>query len=510
MKRPTCPILCWASAEEGSCTFGGRISFRPAQEVDVAGPGGIEFERFGVREPYWATLLEESRLIGSERVADESVGGTAGQERPDDIGRPEHSVTGVARNSLAGETGSETSERVTVDGDSSGAAAGGSKEFNQSLARLEMNSLEVKHFLDSIEQRISRMEPRLDEIRGVGDRPPAGDAALPRAEVEGVSGLQDSPPGIDAPGAFHDPPAAPGPTTERRRRAQGLPVERRRAPHAVPVVPDEKEPWDRAEMLAFMRRRRIPMGVTAALVVAVLASVAFRGRPRSDAPHQAEKGVTAPTMAAGDKRPKSSAEIPMLSAEPFGQSVTRAAARTSQATGPPHVIEQGVAAPPSSAAPARRATSGQEDLTSTAAPDATLPSPTPDVPGSTNGAVSGAGDRAEAEIAPTGTTSSARVGSLPTSRRINVSSGVMAGNLLYSTKPPYPKGIAGLFHVQGEVVMQAIISKKGRVQNVRVVSGHYMLRGAAKDAVRTWRYRPYLVNGAPVEVATIVTVEFRK
>ncbi len=86
----------------------------------------------------------------------------------------------------------------------------------------------------------------------------------------------------------------------------------------------------------------------------------------------------------------------------------------------------------------------------------------------------------------------------------------MAGNLLYSTKPAYPKGIAGLFHVQGEVVMQAIISKKGRVQNVRVVSGHYILRGAAKDAVRTWRYRPYLVNGTPVEVATIVTVEFRK
>lgn len=91
-----------------------------------------------------------------------------------------------------------------------------------------------------------------------------------------------------------------------------------------------------------------------------------------------------------------------------------------------------------------------------------------------------------------------------------MSSGVMAGNLIYSRQPAYPHGLAGLFHTQGEVVMQAIISKRGHVENLRVISGHFMLRGAAKDAVRTWRYRPYIVNGTPVEVATIVSVEFRR
>ncbi len=86
----------------------------------------------------------------------------------------------------------------------------------------------------------------------------------------------------------------------------------------------------------------------------------------------------------------------------------------------------------------------------------------------------------------------------------------MAGNLIYSRPPTYPKGLAGLFHTQGQVVLQAIISKNGRVQNLRVISGHYMLRGAAKDAVRTWRYRPYSIHGVPVEVATIISVEFHR
>ena len=86
----------------------------------------------------------------------------------------------------------------------------------------------------------------------------------------------------------------------------------------------------------------------------------------------------------------------------------------------------------------------------------------------------------------------------------------MAANLIYSRPPVYPGGIAGLFHVQGTVILQAIISKSGRVVNLRVISGHRMLRGPAKDAVETWRYRPYVVNGNPVEVATIVSVDFHR
>ena len=59
-------------------------------------------------------------------------------------------------------------------------------------------------------------------------------------------------------------------------------------------------------------------------------------------------------------------------------------------------------------------------------------------------------------------------------------------------------------------VLQVIISRTGVVENVRPIRGHYLLRKSASDAVRTWRYRPYYVNGRPVEVATIVSVDFRR
>ena len=86
----------------------------------------------------------------------------------------------------------------------------------------------------------------------------------------------------------------------------------------------------------------------------------------------------------------------------------------------------------------------------------------------------------------------------------------MAGNLLYSPTPKYPRGFASLFHTQGQVTLQAIIARNGRVEDLRVLSGHHLLRGAAEDAVRTWRYRPYVISGVPVEVATIITVEFHR
>jgi protein TonB len=62
--------------------------------------------------------------------------------------------------------------------------------------------------------------------------------------------------------------------------------------------------------------------------------------------------------------------------------------------------------------------------------------------------------------------------------------------------------------VQGQVLLTAIISKDGSIQDLRVLSGHPLLVQAALDAVRQWRYKPYLLNGEPVEVETTVTVNF--
>jgi outer membrane biosynthesis protein TonB len=57
--------------------------------------------------------------------------------------------------------------------------------------------------------------------------------------------------------------------------------------------------------------------------------------------------------------------------------------------------------------------------------------------------------------------------------------------------------------------MQAIISKEGTIEDVHVIKGHRLLRSAAANAVRTWRYRPFLLDGQPVEVATTVSVDFK-
>jgi periplasmic protein TonB len=94
-----------------------------------------------------------------------------------------------------------------------------------------------------------------------------------------------------------------------------------------------------------------------------------------------------------------------------------------------------------------------------------------------------------------------------TPRALSISSGVMAGNLLDKTLPQYPV-IARTARIQGTVVLQATIAKDGTIQNLRVINGPPMLQQAAIDAVRSWRYKPYLLNGEPVEVETTINVVF--
>jgi protein TonB len=91
--------------------------------------------------------------------------------------------------------------------------------------------------------------------------------------------------------------------------------------------------------------------------------------------------------------------------------------------------------------------------------------------------------------------------------RVRVSAGVQQGNLITQVKPIYP-AIAKSARIQGAVVLQAEISKQGTIENLRVISGHPMLVQNALDAVKQWRYKPYLLNGEPVPVETTITVNF--
>src|ERR1700734_4094510 len=92
-------------------------------------------------------------------------------------------------------------------------------------------------------------------------------------------------------------------------------------------------------------------------------------------------------------------------------------------------------------------------------------------------------------------------------QRVRVSQGVSAGLLVRRVNPPYPP-LARQARISGQVVLHAVIAKDGSIENLTLVSGHPMLAPAAIEAVKQWKYRPYLLNGEPVEVDTEVLVNF--
>jgi periplasmic protein TonB len=94
-----------------------------------------------------------------------------------------------------------------------------------------------------------------------------------------------------------------------------------------------------------------------------------------------------------------------------------------------------------------------------------------------------------------------------TPQRVRVSQGVTQGLLIKRIQPTYPP-LARQARIQGTVLLQAEISKTGDIQNLRLISGHPMLAPAAIEAVKQWKYRPYILNGEPVDVETQITVNF--
>ncbi|HKH98095.1 MAG TPA: energy transducer TonB, partial [Candidatus Sulfotelmatobacter sp.] len=94
-----------------------------------------------------------------------------------------------------------------------------------------------------------------------------------------------------------------------------------------------------------------------------------------------------------------------------------------------------------------------------------------------------------------------------TPQRVRISQGVTKGLLIQRVEPTYPP-LARAARVQGEVILSAVIDTNGEIKNLQLVSGHPMLVPSAITAVRQWRYKPYLLNGQPVEVETTITVIF--
>jgi len=127
----------------------------------------------------------------------------------------------------------------------------------------------------------------------------------------------------------------------------------------------------------------------------------------------------------------------------------------------------------------------------------------PDIPG----AVAGMGGQDGAlESIGTGVRLIIPAGPVPVVHSVHISH-MSEGDLVRKVLPTYPP-LARSARIQGTVLLQATISKVGTIENLQLLSGHPLLAPAAIEAVRQWRYRPYILNNEPVEVETQITVNF--
>jgi hypothetical protein len=356
---------------------------------------------------------------------------------------------------------------------------GVSNTLAESLTRLELNSLQLKIYLDSIDQRISRMEPRLENVA-----PLVLSAPLAPPRDEAGARFSATIPSEPQPLPHND---SPGSNQQGRAGTEPLAALTRL--------------WtDSHQFYSFRRRIAVPILVGVATLL-LAASLFWRfGRDTGHVVvHPVNASVEGVSSAGGPSlvpRAASSASDPRVGAVSESQ-VAPVRGAQGNSSSPYSYMGQGVS---------RRADKPTQSSKKSAQVPFRSLSPSSSFPA------------ADAETRPVMATDTSdvkapsdrayKLSSAPLSnRRVNVSSGVMAANLLSDPKPSYPV-LASLTHTQGDVVMQAVISKNGTVEHLHVIKGHRLLRGAAKSAVRTWRYRPYKIDGVPVEVATIVSVDF--
>lgn len=382
----------------------------------------------------------------------------------------------------------------------------------ESLTRLELNSLQLKIYLDSIDQRISRMEPRLEKVAPLvvsgraGEEPAVGrfSAAIASENAELASAEESLPQrddlnvrnepggGAVASGAATGPVAVGTPSGVDSRQFKSKHVRSGRRQNSLPIL----------------------VGVAILLLAASLFWWLGRYSALVMLPENAsmEKGGAGGSTGIASASP---------GAAPQGTAPLVGGAQGTTVEGT-HGASAGQASAPSGGAQGEKVASGDagqggdragaERSAALAKRSAQIPlraqtplrTPLrPSAPMMAKGSAEGAD--ASDDVSDGGEDASSVPGP---NRPVDVSSGVMAANLLSAPKPEYPT-LATLTRTQGSVVMQAVISKEGAVEEVHVIKGHRLLRGAAKNAVRNWRYRPYKVGGVPVEVATTVSVDFR-
>jgi protein TonB len=134
---------------------------------------------------------------------------------------------------------------------------------------------------------------------------------------------------------------------------------------------------------------------------------------------------------------------------------------------------------------------------------ASAPTTTTDAPAPSMGAITAAGNGG-----PLPNLGGSNNAPTPVLQTLNVSQGVSRGLLVKKVQPIYPPSALRL-RTEGVVQLSATIAKNGNISAVKVLSGDPQLARAAVDAVKQWKYKPYLLNGEPVEIQTQVTMDFK-
>jgi TonB family protein len=359
------------------------------------------------------------------------------------------------------------------------------------LSRLEINTLQLKHYLDSIDSRIDRIEPHLNGGSSRTNASEGNGMTRPRVaeKVKFTLPVQRYSYASSQTAIQVTPRVIPA-NASQLRRLRGLvimlgallvvavaaavylyfePAWRRSA---------ETRGTDGKSLVSEKMATPVANGGGVAAAPSALSLGTAQGElPKARAPSGLRAGEEQPGRVANTEEQP----VPVLTSGP-----RKIAPLKVDNSAPPSVTKgmggvKMAGAVPSAVVDARR------PVVSVATPPA--PPTTPPVPTTSPEAVM--------EKSPTS--------SVPSP--IFVPSSSLRDNVLASPKPAYPVG-AHLQKLEGDVILQAVISVKGSVESVRVVSGPVALQQAAVDAMKLWKYRPYAVNGTPVPVRTFVSFHF--
>jgi TonB family protein len=378
---------------------------------------------------------------------------------------------------------------------------GGPAIVQEALSRLEINTLALKLHLDSIDSRMGRIEPHLDDLTARLNVPAADGHVGTHAVTNGEAKV-------------------PLPVRRYSQPETAVPPVPRTAPdmpHAAAVLPVADPSSQVRRLYGVVTAMGILLFVLAGAVVALLYT--DRGRRLRDE----EEGRFALTHAAGQNiADKTSGPERSSGTDPPGALAAREAAQPEvsktlllRPAGATRVPENKVQEKETTVEPAtvvQGNTPGKIHISKAAEPPAGISVANVHMSGGLPGPIQLGGSRPMPKVFSANALAATGISSpgAPTSgagRVVFVPAVNLEGSAILSPKPVYPPRARSM-HVEGDVVVQVAISETGAIKSATATKGPLALRDAAVTAMRGWKYKPYLVNGKPIEVHTYVDFRF--